>query len=107
MTAMRNPTGNVTAMGPPVVGPLSYIGSVTKSPTGGKMRASQWVPPPVPSKHVLSDAIPDKIYVRNDHQKQAVLAVFKKHGVTTLPDGRKVKDIIHNLGDPLKKTKIK
>ena len=42
----------------------------------------------------------DFIRVKNLKEKKEVLEAFKKHKMTTLPDGRKVKDIIAIRGVP-------
>ncbi|MDP8229406.1 MAG: hypothetical protein P9M15_08135, partial [Candidatus Electryoneaceae bacterium] len=38
------------------------------------------------------------VSVRNEAERKRVLAVFRKHGVTKLPDGRRVQDIITIAG---------
>lgn len=40
----------------------------------------------------------DMIRLADEVKRKQVLAVFKKHGITKLPDGRKMEDVVKTAG---------
>jgi len=49
----------------------------------------------------------DAITVDSASERDKVIASFRKHGITALPDGRKIDDIVHVIGTPVPPAKRK